>query len=460
MIQINIVHKDWFGVCILDNIFNKLYREDHIEETGKYEIIDNKLIINWDNWGMEEFYMHGNIYYDSNLIIYLIHQNSTRQLILNNNIIYCNNEIIYEDEYIFENDLIKVNNIIYKQINGNLYCLLDDYYNNTFNLNTRSKSLSNINIIKPIHLYYDNNRLLFSNISLCKNKIIMTSTYYRQNNWNIDLLDINVNNNIIINREIMLHTDIFEGSYIIILELNEYKEKVELDISYDKYKYHVKLKQLGFKDNNISAMTLFKDDYELMKQYILYYNNMGVDTFYLYYNGKIDNILLDKIVEMNVNNLKIYLIEWNYPYYYNEYHYSQTMALNDILYILKNYSKYILFNDFDEYIDNNINFNELINDNPNIDVFVFKNCFAKLGNETIKYSDFYDKFNINDIIKGNYYDKFREKNLIKIDKISTMGVHVQYNIYNKDITELIAGKFYHIVNFEEKNRYYLMYEYV
>ena len=105
---------------------------------------------------------------------------------------------------------------------------------------------------------------------------------------------------------------------------------------------------------SINLITQFNNDYMLLKKYLKYYSNYGVDIFFLYYNKKIDNSIIDNLIKLNDNNYKIYLIEWDYSYwwFYNgmKHHHAQTMAINDSLNILKNYCSYILYNDLDEYI--------------------------------------------------------------------------------------------------------------
>jgi hypothetical protein len=153
---------------------------------------------------------------------------------------------------------------------------------------------------------------------------------------------------------------------------------------------------------------------------------------------------------------------WNYENNL-KHHHSQTMAINDSFNILKNYGNYTLYNDLDEYflLDKYSNFNELINDNKDIDIFVFKNRFCKMGNEVIKYKDFDRLFDLNNIIEGNYWIEKREKNLVKLKNINVLGVHGFFSKFNDDyIGYKIISQFYHIINFEEKNRENLMTEYI
>ena len=109
------------------------------------------------------------------------------------------------------------------------------------------------------------------------------------------------------------------------------------------------------------------------------------------------------------------------------------------------------------------NFTHMITENQDIDMFIFKNQFCKIYNKDnlIRYEDFYEKFDLSKIILGNYWDKAREKNLIKLENINIMGVH-DYFIHdiNIIIKKKDISKFYHIINFEEKNREILMTEYV
>jgi hypothetical protein len=244
-----------------------------------------------------------------------------------------------------------------------------------------------------------------------------------------------------------------------------YINEITLNIEYQNYKFEIVLNELNIKNHNISAMTLFKDDYLLLSQYFKYYSKMGIDVFFLYYNDHINYQLLEYIFNINNNQYTIYLIPWDYIYWWNyssslKHHHAQTMAINDSLHILKNYSNYVLYNDLDEYIilETN-NLNELISQNNNIDVYVFKNRFCKMSDQLIYYKDFDTIFDMNKIIKGNYWDKKREKNLIKLENINIMGVHYPFPV-NNEYKYKITSEFYHIINFEEKNREYLMNEYI
>ena len=534
MNEIYINHKDWEGICYLKN--DTIYRKDFINEYGKFIIFNNKLTIKWEKWNEEIFYCYdNNNYYYKDIFnqlydnIYIFDENNLILVILNNKnecVLY--KESIVKNTYIKYNDVIIFNNsdkLIFKKINNNIYCTIDDYYQNIYfelkiinnsitenyifnkitkyfynDINPENKGVyeiidncidmkwnnnyckkfysnkyisyekinKNINIIKPINIFIED-KVLFSNISLCKQKIILSSMHYKKNNWNLNLLDINVYNCNIISKIILDNNDEYESSTTIILEIDKLVENIFIKIIYNKsYLFNIYLEQLNIVDHYLSAMTLFKDDYLLLKRYLKYYNELGIEVFFLYYNKKIDYLFLEEINKLNEYNLKIYLIEWDYIYWWKDdtnikYHHAQLMAINNSLNILKNYGNYTLYNDMDEYICNTEfkNFNELININLDIDIFIFKNRFCKMGNELIKYKDFDEKFDLKNIIEGNYYPEYREKLLIKLNSVNVMGVHKCFKKYNNnDLKDKIVSQFYHIINFEEKYRENLMTEYI
>lgn len=545
--EIFIKHKDWNGYCIIDNNSNKIIRKECEDEIGSYIKNKNKLIIKWIKWNEEKFYYYNNdkyyycinIFEENFMMLSIFHKEKIYDLVLNKN----NNEfVMYENKnkligsYIKNNDLIileyeedNFNNInkvkiVLKNITDNIYCYIEDFYNNTFfdlNINNNlinekyffnkitkkfyntsdldnngiyeiidnclimewkngdkkkfysnkyicnDKINENLNIIKPINIFIDG-KVLFSNISLCKNKIILTSMHYKYNNWDLSSLDLNISNINIIKTTILDNDDKYEGSTVIILELDRIVNNLFLKINYKKlYVYNIYLEQLNIVEHKFSLVTVFKDDYLLLKRFLKYYSDLGINIFFLYYNKKIDNNIIEEIIKLNERNLIIYLIEWDYVYWWEDknnpkYHCAQLMAINDSLHILKNYGDYILYNDLDEYIDNNFNnFNKLIYDNDNVDIFIFKNRFCKMGKDLIKFKNFDKYFDLKKVIEGNYYDEYREKNLIKSDKINVMGVHKVFKSFSKlELEEKIISQFYHFINFEEKNRENLMIEYI
>ena len=552
--SIQIYHKDWNGNCIIDSN-NLIFRKDIENENGKYQFHKNKMLVEWDKWGNEEFYCYDDYksFYDevtyknkfadififdkkdiSFIILnketlkfriwgkniygkYKIYEDQSKLVLEYNNsvkIFKKVHDLLYYDEenffilqltenyisetYIFNKILksfynsINVENTGTWQIDNNIVTMTWNHSNpnksiirkfisnqyseiNDSNNEHNSNHSNKLTIIKP-HKIMINNRVLFGNITLCKNKIILTSIYYRDTKWFIDDINIHIHNDAnahndinIINRKIY-ENDNFESAFTIILELDQEVDTIVLFINYqNKKQFKITLEQSQICHNKISAMTLFKDDYQLLKRYIKYYYNHGIEVFMLYYNGNLTHELIkfiDNIIHGQYDNIKVYLIEWDYQYWWNyltyKHHHAQTMAINDALHILKNYSKYLLYNDLDEYfiLAPYRNFNVIISDNPDIDIFIFKNKFCKMGIDLISYSEFDNKFDLTTIIEGNYWENKREKNLIKLAQINVMGVHYCYETFSSNVIhQTVFSYFYHIINFREKNREELMTEF-
>jgi hypothetical protein len=531
--NILIIHKDWNGKCYFENnkIYRNEYIEEYgnyiieknkltikwekwneeifycIDNSHIYYLVDiyiekyeNKIIFDKENIFLIILYKNKNdfIIWDTkingsyilidNVLTITFKNISKKYLKINDDVFYLDIDNIYfdliiennqiEEKYIYNrltNIFYNINNIknngTYKIIDNCIYMNWNNGYKKKFYTNKYLSfdNINNIKIIKPNNITI-NNKILFGNISLCKKKIILSSIHYIKSPYNINDINIIVKNHKIINKIVYYNDDTYEPSFTIILELEKIVNNINLIIYYNKNKYEICLEQLNILEHEISAMTLFKDDYLLLNRYLKYYKNLGIDIFYIYYNAKIDHQLIEFITKINENNdYKIYLTEWNYLYWWKDddddtkYHHAQTMAINDSLNILKNYSKYILYNDLDEYFllgDYN-NFNNLIDENKDVDIFIFKNRFCKMGNELIKYEEFDEKFDLSKIIKGNYWDIYREKNLVKLDNINVMGIHKYFkNFSDNETTEKVVDQFYHIINFEEKYREILMTEYI
>ena len=517
--DIFIYHKDWNGKCIIKD--DLIFRENNYDDVGKIIYNNNEILIKWEKWEEEFFIFMNNKYiekkYLQNISIYYLFKkdemydilfDNNKNIFLNtDNICFSENIIIYNENifkkyfiniYILENDMKNFFYIDTVNFNKKTKYILNKYNNKFFeydniknegiyssdnnilylkwNNGIQKKFLSNIyyeendinyeniKIIKPNN-FKIKDRILFSNITLINNKIYLTSMYYHDNPWDIQNIDIEVINNNIIKKEVIEYKN-YESCLLIILEIEKLMNNINIIIKYDKYNKKIELNQLTLPKNNIYAMTLFKDDYQLLKKYLEYYKKLNIDCFFLYYNSKINEEFINEINIINQSKYQIILIEWDYDYWYinknkPKHHHSQTMAINDSLYILKNFCNYILYNDLDEYIKLDSTFTDLIQKNKNIDIFQFKCMFCKMGKDLIKYRNFYFEYDENKIIKGNFWDKYREKNLIKTSNVNLMGVHNPVYEYTKSELNIIyITYFYHFINFYEKNREELMTKYI
>ena len=339
--EIYLQHKDWNGLCCLDKSNNKIYRKDIVDndDYGYVSFLDNKMVIKWNKWNEEIFYInkekqyiYENIYkntYDSisildneNKFVVILNKLNNKFIIWNiphiigkyikndtNLILYFTNKSIIKkykkvsDTFYFSESIEKNfyqielmnNNIltkfIFNRINKEFYNINDISENGYYNINENILNMkwingiekkfytnifysfedlnrNGINIIKPNNIVL-NNKVLFSNITLCKNKIILTSIFYKNEKIKTDLLklDINIKSNKILKRSIYENNH-YESSKMMILELEKYEEHLILNINEES----IYLQQLYIPEHNISAMTLFKDDYCLLKKYLEYFH--------------------------------------------------------------------------------------------------------------------------------------------------------------------------------------------
>ena len=243
-----------------------------------------------------------------------------------------------------------------------------------------------------------------------------------------------------------IHKDIYNDYNIIESALHDYKPDQNIELSVNNSIYNIKLVDSTYtKKHQLVAMTMIKNENNfLIKSYVNYYTQLGIEHFFIYYNGILNNVELPTLDNVTY-------IEWNYVYWLNNKHCAQIMAMTDFLYWAKSFSEYILFNDIDEYIDwknTDISLKDYIINN-NMQCYSFMNRFIKLTNPI------FDEL-ICDRINKKQYDKvyinyehgYRSKCIIKTD-IDSIGIHkiiypfnFSYYAFTYEQAELL-----HICNF-------------
>jgi hypothetical protein len=242
------------------------------------------------------------------------------------------------------------------------------------------------------------------------------------------------------------------------------KSCIILDIksAFVSYTFEVKKTVIPQEKYKFVAMTLFKDDAKLIPAYIKYYSELGIEHFYLYYNGT-------NIRSLNLPHYdNVTYIEWNYPYKVNMRHYishcAQIGAINDFLYWGKQISDYILYNDLDEFIYWNRDDKPLLQfiQENNYLCYGFRNRFTALLNKNVQV-----EANVNnyDMIKNKQFQPYdeispfqRRSKCIVSTKIDTMGVHymnIPSQVQNMNKTYIFDPSecaFYHIYNFKDRRR--------
>lgn len=210
----------------------------------------------------------------------------------------------------------------------------------------------------------------------------------------------------------------------------------------------------------LGISTLFKDDYLLFTKYYEYYKALGVNRFYMYYNG----IVTPEIAAI-FDKPDVILVEWNYTYrcHHNNKYFApiaQIMQMNAALYKYgKPECEYMAFCDLDEYMyipsdtttsTNNTSTNTqpttmLITklddekQNKNINIFAFNNIFCT--NESIPWPIILSNVTLDTRIQYNY--PIRSKCIYRTANVYLLDVHAP-NIPSHFTTPYkVIGEFWH-----------------
>lgn len=305
-----------------------------------------------------------------------------------------------------------------------------------------------------------NGKTIFCNMRLIGNQILLTGAVYLNSPIEYSQLELLVNGEKQAFQ--VIERRAYEPSVICIYENDKLLElsNISLQIKYQNHSYEYSLEKENYPKYNIVSMTVFKDDYRLMELYVDYYSKLGVDAFFFYYNGKLDEKMYDFIKD---SSHSIHITEWNYQYWTNpnivlKYcsgHHAQPMAIMDSLYWLKKVSNYCLYNDFDEYIFSNHSLSKFVKLLPDVNHFGFICYWSKVGEDTVTYENIKQKFYELELIKGKDCGMERRKCMVKLSDIKIMRVHFPSD-YNKQEKNIFIHGFHHICNFEEMDRRYFM----
>ena len=230
-------------------------------------------------------------------------------------------------------------------------------------------------------------------------------------------------------------------------------KKIEVSVEYDYLMRFYELDHIETSQNNgdITLTTLFKDDYDLFIIYYDYYKKQGIKHFYMYYNGK-----LNEDIMQTFNRDDVTLVEWNFKYWNDatkcKYtHHAQTGQMHHALYRYgKDNWEYMGFNDFDEYFFmNNNTIRNYVNKYNCTDVFGFCNKWSRTIDNKIPII-FPNKLITSSAQK--YGPRKRSKNIYKTNNICLMNIH-SYNKLNVPRPIFILNlEMFHFYNWSKKNR--------
>jgi len=279
---------------------------------------------------------------------------------------------------------------------------------------------------------------------------------------NLIYLILSINNNIVDESKLNVYLnktkiklkqkiikDKYEPTLIFIYDDNsiDISKKLFIQVFFDGKEYSKEIEKIVNKEksNFLCLTTLFKDDYNLFPNFYNYYKRQGVQHFFMYYNGLLNN----KIKEI-FNYTDVTLIEWNFRYWnpkkYKYHHHAQLGQMHHALYKYgKDNYEYMIFNDLDEYLFiPNIKLVEYIKLNTNINVFGFKNIWAKTKSKQKELEE-------NLYISEPFPFRKRSKCIYMVSSIETINIHYNCTMLKKE--NLICDNYmFHFYNWGSKGR--------
>jgi len=174
------IHSEWTDICIY-NINNFIKRKNIENEIGKYKIIKDEFIINWDNWDGDDIFVK--------IVDYYIQKSFYDNFMKNYNLLeiylFNNNNI---DIYVLNTD----KNIIFKKNNLKIigkYIIYDNYILITLSDNIEKKYIQFDNI------YYENSYVKIENFKKINNNYYYNKIYETNELYEYTIMNLDIHNN-------------------------------------------------------------------------------------------------------------------------------------------------------------------------------------------------------------------------------------------------------------------------
>ena len=297
----------------------------------------------------------------------------------------------------------------------------------------------------------DSGRFLFAAISHVQNRLVMVGMHYFDEPIDYDSVMV-LSAGRCLRFDKAIHADM-EPCVVFSSEIGA--DSVDLDIVYRGQGWRVRPERQQMPSSRWSLMTLFKDDYELLPEFVRYYRSLGVGAFYLYYNGKLGDVDWTFLrTASGIDGAYIVLTEWDVPYWWSlranganatynargQQHHAQTMAINHYLHTAKGRSEYAFFVDLDEYV---------FTPGPVLEHYCRKGlsailfqCWFAAGRDD-SYRSFLSDPNAIICVKNWGEGPFRRmKGLVRLADVSIMGIHKPRVWFDRGKLILLNGLFH------------------
>lgn len=305
---------------------------------------------------------------------------------------------------------------------------------------------TNINYDNLCCINLERYTVLFFDIFARNNELILIIPVYGYSTDFLNMISVQCNNQILTVKKIYKKIN-YEPIIIVIYNIYVNEQLLPIKITYKHISKQVLLTNYDNprrkKKYKLSLTTLLKDDYKYFDMFYNHYMDQGVEFFYIYYNGKVNDDIKKVLSKENVK-----IIEWNYKYW-NDHnvdsslkHHAQMGQIHHALYKYgKCNSEYMIFCDLDEYmISSHRKLVHMIESKH--DTYGFLNIFSELNNIPKKLPN---TFLISNII---HPFRTRSKCIHNTDSIDLVKIHCgyKYKYNNPKIIETKNNKMYHFHN--------------
>jgi len=436
----NIHHIDWNDIIYLTE--KLLYRTSNYKETAKYILNDNFIIIEWDNWGKEYFYLIDDLDY------YQISSNNYFKLDNYISFIYLINDLS-TDRFLLDNKLMK----IYKKNNLDFFGYFE-YEKNRLIITLNNK--------KDTYVYFNNK---YYHIDYLSNLYEIVDIYEEKYNMNYLL---SKNENICYKNYNFFNKNTYIKYRNKLKIIDEDSSKIYINISNDKIKY------ILYKNLNKNILIHDVEEVNKIKDISIIFINIyrGKNILYIspileyLINFNINFLVFDDIKNIPLNDLYDHI---NFIYYDN------LKNLKNI--IDKNNIQKIYIND-----SNNDNTNKNYNfDNINLIFYedIYKDIYEDIiKNNLIDIKEIWFNLNTDKLDKYKYLLEKENKTIPKIMHFIWIGNNKIPDIYleyieswlknhndwifcfwnNENIPKLINQKYYDDTNIYAMKADILRYE--
>ena len=326
-----------------------------------------------------------------------------------------------------------------------------------------SSFFSMIEFRRPAKVALPDGRLLFSAVSQIGNRIILVSTHYFDHPIDFDAITLRLIPSGKTLTNVWRH---FRADYepCVVLSAMVDEAPIALELEYEGHNWTVPLEPQDLPPSSRSLMTLFKEDYRRLPDFVRYYAALGVEQFCLYYNGPLDNVDWSFLETHDATrNASIVIVQWDIEYWwklsrptgirrYDQQgfqHHAQTMAMNHYLHCARRSSTYAFFVDLDEYVFTPASLLEECS-SAGASV-VFQSWWAAFedGSAIEPCALFDPKTRLRVHAMGG--GKYRTKCFVKLSDVSLMGIHFPHQNASRNVRFLDG--FFHTRAFRGTDEY-------